>query len=439
MRYTDYVSTNQGFQTSVNLELDLNDKDKIKGYIPTEQSVKSLGTFLRSFYYEKDTQNRASVLIGPYGRGKSHLLLVLTALTSMDVFGDNEYSVAQAKKMQHELCQKISAVDHEVGELARTIVESGIRTLPIIINSNTRDISQAFMVALNNSLMAAGLENLLPTTYFDSALDVIEKWENEIPEAFSKLTSELKSQKKTVEELKISLKRFDNEGYDLFCSVYPNVAVGMKFNPMTSMDVVKLYISVVDALVEQTKYTGINIVFDEFSKFLESNLEKSQMYNLKIIQDLAEAASRSGRKQIHFTCITHKDILEYSTSDSFKTVEGRFSKIYFVASSEQNYELISNAIVKKNGYEKFIKDNKKAFDKIISIAAMANVFRELKGEAFEQKVVYGCFPLAPLTVYSLLKVSELVGQNERTLFTFLANHGKNTLSEFIEKQKQTRL
>ena len=166
------------------------------------------------------------------------------------------------------------------------------------------------MVALNNSLMAAGLENLLPTTYFDSALDVIEKWENEIPEAFSKLTSELKSQKKTVEELKISLKRFDNEGYDLFCSVYPNVAAGMKFNPMTSMDVVKLYISVVDALVEQTKYTGINIVFDEFSKFLESNLEKSQMYNLKIIQDLAEAASRSGRKQIHFTCITHKDILE---------------------------------------------------------------------------------------------------------------------------------
>lgn len=435
MRYTDYVSTNQGFQTSVNLELDLNDKDKINGYIPTEQSVKSLGTFLRSFYYEKDTQNRASVLIGPYGRGKSHLLLVLTALTSMDVFGANDYSVAQEKKMQRELCQKISAVDHEVGELAKTIVESGIRTLPIIINSNTRDISQAFMVALNNSLMTAGLENLLPTTYFDSALDVIEKWENEIPDAFSKLTSELKSQKKTVEELKISLKRFDNEGYDLFCSVYPNVAAGMKFNPMTSMDVVKLYISVVDALVEQTKYTGINIVFDEFSKFLESNLEKSQMYNLKIIQDLAEAASRSGRKQIHFTCITHKDILEYSTSDSFKTVEGRFSKIYFVASSEQNYELISNAIVKKNGYEKFIKDNKKEFEKIISIAAMANVFRELKGEAFEQKVVYGCFPLAPLTVYSLLKVSELVGQNERTLFTFLANHGKNTLSEFIEKER----
>ena len=178
MRYTDYVSTNQGFQTSVNLELDLNDKDKIKGYIPTEQSVKSLGTFLQSFYYEKDTQNRACVLIGPYGRGKSHLLLVLTALTSMDVFGANDYSVAQAKKMQRELCQKIGAVDHEIGELAKTIVDSGIRPLPIVINSNTRDISQSFMVALNNSLVAAGLENLLPTTYFDSALDVIEKWEN---------------------------------------------------------------------------------------------------------------------------------------------------------------------------------------------------------------------------------------------------------------------
>lgn len=435
MRYTDYVSTNQGFQTSVNLELDLNNKDKIQGYIPTEQSVKTLGTFLHSFYYEKDTQNRACVLIGPYGRGKSHLLLVLTALTSMDVYGSNDYSATQAKKMQRELCQKLSEVDRETGELAKTIVDSGIRTLPIVINSNTRDISQSFMIALNNSLVTAGLENLLPKTYFDAALDVIEKWEKEIPEAFSRFVAELNARKRNVEELKISLKRFDNDGYDLFCSVYPNVAAGMKFNPMTSMDVVKLYISVVDALVEQTKYTGVNIIFDEFSKFLESNLEKGQMYNLKIIQDIAEAAARSGRKQIHFTCITHKDILEYSTSDSFKTVEGRFSKIYFVASSEQNYELISNAIVKKDGYEKFIKANKKAFEKIISIAAMANVFRELKGETFEQKVVYGCFPLAPLTVYSLLKVSELVGQNERTLFTFLANHGKSTLSEFISKER----
>lgn len=436
MHYFDYIETNQGFQTSVNLELDLNKKDKIKGYIPTEQSVRAMGSFLKSFYYTTDTQNRASVLIGPYGRGKSHLFLVLTALTSMDLFASEDYSIEEAKEMQYELCAKIESVDHEVGILAKEIVDSEIRTLPVVINSNSRDINQSFLVALNNSLQMSELVNLLPKTYFDAALDVLEKWEMEIPEAFEKFSSCLKRVKTSVEAVRIGLRQFDDVAYEQFCDAYPEVAAGMKFNPMVSMDIVKLYLSVVDALVEQTKYSGINIIFDEFSKFLESNLEKSQMYNLKIIQDLAEAASRSGKKQIHFTCITHKDILEYSSSDSFKTVEGRFSKVYFVTSSEQNYELISNAIVKKEGYASFVKANKKEFERVISIASMANVFKELSEEAFERKVIYGCFPLAPLTVYSLLKISELVGQNERTLFTFLASNGKNTLGEFLNEKHE---
>lgn len=433
MKYSHYIETNQGFQTSVNLEFDLNKKDKIKGYIPTEQSVKVLGTFLRSFYFSADTQNRATVLIGPYGRGKSHLLLVLTALTSMDVFSSGKYTVREAKKMQKELCTKIESVDPEVGALAREIVDSNIRTLPVLINSNSRDINQSFLVALYEALLAAGLEKLLPKTYFDSALDVIRKWEEQVPDAYIKLKKELKKEKKTIEQLEIGLKRFDDDAYDLFCKIYPFVAAGMSFMPMVSMDIVKLYMSVVEALCEQTDYTGINIIFDEFSKFLESNLEKSQMYNLKIIQDIAEAAARSEKKQIHFTCITHKDILEYSTSDSFKTVEGRFSKIYFVTSSEQSYTLISNAIIKKDAYDEFYKENEKEFNSVIDIASKANVFRDLTDDDYRKKVVYGCFPLAPLTVYSLLKVSELVGQNERTLFTFLANNGAYTLGDFIDR------
>lgn len=437
MKYSKIIETNQGFQASVNLELDLNKKEKVSGYIPTEQSVKVLGEFLHSFYYDTDTQSRANVLIGPYGRGKTHLLLVLTALTSMDVYASSEYTPKEAKAMQKKLCSKISSVDKEVGALAKAVVETGIRTLPVVINSNSRDINQSFLVALHNALSAAQLDDLLPKTYFDSAYDVVKKWENEIPEAYDRFCGELKEYKTTAENICMGLQQFNNDVYDLFCEVYPKVAAGMKFSPLMSMDVVKLYMSVVDALCEQTKYSGINIIFDEFSKFLESNLEKSQMYNMKIIQDLAEAASRSGKKQIHFTCITHKDILEYSTSDSFKTVEGRFSKIYFVASSEQSYELISNAIIKKDAYEDFVKDNATGFGNVMSLSSRVNVFRDIDESSFEKKVVFGCFPLAPLTAYSLLKISELVGQNERTLFTFLANNSANTLGEFLNKNHKT--
>lgn len=431
MKYSDFIEINESFQASINLEYDLNKMEKVRSYIPTEQSVKILGSFLHSFYYDNESQNRATVLIGPYGRGKSHLLLVLTALTSMDLFGSYDYTIEQAREVQKELCKKIMNVNAEVGALASAVCQNGIRTLPIIINSNTTDINQAFLVAIKDALERAGLEELLPSTYFDAAVEILDKWKAGYPKVIDQLSTELKKRKKSVDSLYVELKQFKQEAYSDFCDVYPLVAVGTSFNPLSNMDVVKLYLAVVDALCEQTGYTGINIVFDEFSKFLEANLESNKMLNYKIIQDMAEAATRSGKQQIHFTCITHKDILDYSSSDSFKTVEGRFSKIYYVASSEQSYELISNAIPKKEAFGDFITKNALVFENASRAASVVNVFEEMTAENFEKKVVKGCFPLAPLSSFALLHISELVGQNERTLFTFLAKNDPYSLPEFL--------
>ena len=434
MKYNELVEVNQGFQSSVNLEYDLNKIDKIRGYIPTEQSVKVLGAFLHSFYYNTEPQNRATVLIGPYGRGKSHLLLVLSALTSLDVSAKSATEKESTREIQIELCDKIARVNNEVGALARAIVDSNIRTLPVIINSNSTDINQSFLVALNDALTRANFEELLPDTYFDSAITIIEKWESSFPEALAKLKEELRKNKKSLEELKIGLKQFNQNAYRLFCDCYPKVAAGTEFNPLTNMDIVKLYIAISNALKEQTNYCGISIIFDEFSKFLEANLEKSKMLNFKIIQDMAEVATRSKEAQLHFTCITHKDILDYSSSDSFKTVEGRFRKLRFVASSEQSYELIANAIIKKNEFISFRKKYSQLFTEMADRSAMTTVFADLSSEAYESKLISGCFPLSPLSAFALLHVSELVGQNERTLFTFLAQSDRFTLRRFIDEE-----
>ena len=433
MKYSDYIAIREGFQTSVNLEYDLNNAAKVLGYIPTEQSVEILGQLLRSFYYEKDIQNRSTVLVGPYGRGKSHLLLVLTALTSMDVFSAGA-AAADNRKILQEICNRIALVNEEVGTLARAVVESNIRTLPVIINSNTSDISQAFLVAISEALNRAGLDQLLPKTYFDSAISVIDKWQESFPAAIKSLKNALKKEKQTIEQLTIGLRQYNQASYEMFCKCYPEVAAGTVFNPMSNTDVVKLYLAVAHSLSEETEYKGLNIIFDEFSKFLEANLDNSRMLNLKIIQDMAEVASRSGGKQIHFTCVTHKDILEYSSSDSFKTVEGRFTKIRFVASEEQSYELIANAIVKKNSFA----DLQTAFQdefRLLAEKPVASIFDDLSKTAYEKKLIIGCFPLAPLSAYALLHVSALVGQNERTLFTFLAQDLPCTLSSFLSQER----
>ncbi len=435
MKYSDFIDINKGFETSINLEYDLNKADKVMSYIPTEQSVKILGEFLKSFYYKKEDPTRATVLIGPYGRGKSHLLLILTALTSMDMFETENYTKTEARQFQLELCKRIEKVNPEIGGLAKVIVDQNIRALPIIINSNTTDINQAFLVALKQALQLAHLDSLLPSTYFDAAIEMIDKWKNDYPEAIESLTLQLRDRKKGLDDVYLGLKQCDQQAYEVFCECYPAIAAGAVFNPLTNMDVVKLYTSVANALCEQTEFNGINIIFDEFSKFLEANLDNSKMLNFKIIQDMAEAAVRSEDKQIHFTCITQKGILDYSSGESFKAVEGRFNQIQYVASSEQSYELIANAIPKRDSFQKLFEDHFSEFKRAIDSASIVNVFSELEENAFESKIVKGCFPLAPLTSFCLIRISELVGQNERTLFTFLAKPDPFALSDFLKIER----
>lgn len=415
------ISVDKKFQTSINLEYDINNIDKIVGYIPTEQSVAVMDKFLRGVYYPSSTK-RANILVGPYGRGKSHLLLILSSILSLDVVAEDK---KKAKIVLKNLAKKIARVNKHTGVLVESLLNSNTRLLPVIVNSNGVDISQNLILALRDSLERAGLLDLLPTTHFDAAIEVLKMWKKEYPKAYSTFVNELRPKKIEPDLFVANLEKYDLQSYITFCEIYPKIAAGTKFNPYANTDVIKLYQAVNHTLNEQTKFSGIFIIFDEFSKFVEANLDKSRMTNFKVIQDLAEVADRESNPQMHFTCVTHKALLDYSASDSFKTVEGRFGNINFIASSEQSYELIANAIIKKPEFSRFKEENKGKFDDLINLSSIG-IFSDI------EKLVYGFFPIAPVTAYALLRVSEKVGQNERTVFTYLAQDEKGTLVDFIK-------
>ncbi len=426
MTLKEIISVDKKFQTSVNIEYDINSFAKIEGYIPTEQSVAVLDKFLHEIYFSSESK-KANVLVGPYGRGKSHLLLVLSSLLSLDVVSSEK---AKAQKVLTTLCAKIARVNQDTGALAKEILNKKIRLLPVIINSNGIDINQNLILAIRDALTRAGLINLLPTTHFDAALEVLKMWQDSYPEAYKNFVNELKKRKVEVKNFDILLAQYNVEAYETFCEIYPLIAVGTKFNPYSNTNVIDLYLAVNQALKTQSQYSGMFIIFDEFSKFIESNLDKTRMQNFKIIQDLAEIVERE--KSIHFTCVTHKSLLDYSTSDSFKTVEGRFRNINFVASSEQSYELIANAIIKSEQFKAFKDKYQGEFENLINASLVSGIFRDISEESLKDKLVYGCFPIAPITAYALLRVSEKVGQNERTVFTFLAQNQEDTLVDFLK-------
>ena len=433
MKYTDYIEINETFQYSINLQFDINNIEKIKEYIPTNDSCEIMEYYLDSIF---GNFNKSTTLIGPYGKGKSHLLLVL--LTLLNDYNEEDEDVLNG------LLEKIKFINENVYNKFKEIRLHKLKYMPVIINSNYNNMNQAFLLALVEALEREEINDLVLNTYFDVALEIIQNWENnEDPEAIEKFETCLNKEDITLNELKNKLKMYDDEGYNVFKSVYKCVMLGMEFNPLINTDIVKYY---KDANYNICKhgYNGMLIIFDEFSKFLEYVGNENMMKDLKILQDFAELSSRTGKKeQIIFSCVTHKTINEYIKNlkedkvNAFKTVEGRFKEIYFNRSMEQNYEIISQTINKKPSFDTFFEEyyqkNKLFYDEI------KNEFSFCDIENCKKILFKGCYPLNPITVYAVINLSEKIAQNERTLFTFLTDDDITSLKYYIRNNESNEL
>lgn len=424
MKYSDLIKVNENFQFSVNLQFDINNITKIKEYIPTKDGCEVLKFYLHNI---QSSNNRASTLIGPYGKGKSHLLLVLITLLS-------NYEIEDEKSIS-SFIEKIKNVDEETYNLCCKVRTNKNKMLPIIINSNYDDLNQAFLIGLSEALERNKIDSIVLNTYYEIALNVISEWESEYKEVLNDLSKCLKKNHCTLEDLKFGLKSYSKQYYELFKEIYKCISRGQEFKPLVNTDIIKTYKDITHE-ISNNGYNGIFIVFDEFSKFLESCNDAHIMRDMKLLQDFAELATRTGTTgQIHLCCITHKAINEYSKNaeeekiNSFKTVEGRFKSIYFNRSMEQNYEIVSHALKKTNEfndyYNNFYKENEKFYNEVKEQIIFKNT------DNIDKILCKGCFPLNPLTVYSLIELSEKIAQNERTLFTFLTDDDSNSLKNFI--------
>ena len=95
---TDMISTAPGFQTSVNIAYDLNNSQKIQQLIPTTAATNLFEDFLLST--DNVSTNRAHILIGAYGKGKSHIVLAILSFLCRKVERD---TAALLEKVQEKL------------------------------------------------------------------------------------------------------------------------------------------------------------------------------------------------------------------------------------------------------------------------------------------------------------------------------------------------
>ena len=418
---SNMISVASGFQYSVNIGYDLNNDDKLKNFIPTRSALELLEDILLST--RSTSTDRARVLIGAYGKGKSHIVLTIMAMLmkrDLSLFKKTLPKIEENPKLY---------------SCVKNYYDSDNKILPIIISGSNTSLTQAFLLALQRTLAENDLLDIMPDTNYKAALATIDRWKNEFPSTYHSFVDALDV---PANKFAADLEDYNTAAYEQFERIYPTLTAGSVFNPFLGFDVVELYEGVVKSL-RSKGYTGVYVIYDEFSKYLEANITEASVSDTKMLQDFAEKCNRSGATQMHLMLISHKEISNYIDTlpkqkvDGWRGVSERFTHLHLNNNFSQTYEIIASVIQKDaNLWFPFCETHSDHFDGLVHRYSGHPIFSEMDTTELTA-TIRSCYPLHPVSTFILPRLSECVAQNERTLFTFLSANGSATLPSFLDQ------
>ena len=175
------------------------------------------------------------------------------------------------------------------------------------------------------------------------------------------------------------------------------------------------------------------IVVDEFGKVLEHAAKNNPEKELYFLQKLSELVNVPTR-QIMLLTTLHQNFGAYAKglteeqANEWTKVKGRFKEITFVEPVEQLLYLASAQL----------KEERKAY-KTENIKPLYELAKETRyvSKDFPLEIAEQLYPLDLFSAYTITTAIQRYGQNERSLFTFLAAKGSNSISEFEPSERMT--
>lgn len=176
----------------------------------------------------------------------------------------------------------------------------------------------------------------------------------------------------------------------------------------------------------QKKGKFLLIVIDEFGKVLEHAAKNNPEKELYFLQKFSELVNVPTRQMMLLTTL-HQNFGAYSKglteaqANEWTKVKGRFKEITFVEPVEQ---LLYLASAQLQATKEFQPDGN-----IATLYELAKQTRYVSKD-FPLDTAIQLYPLDLFSAYTITTAIQRYGQNERSLFTFLAAKGTNSISEF---------
>ena len=411
------------FQRAINLKYDLGDTDYISGYIPTPNAVQALIALLSAA--RPEAGQRAHLLHGAYGSGKSLFATVLAAILSRD------------EALRAALAPVLDRLRRDYPDIIEAMtaqMASGPRLLPIVLSGDEGELSLALGRALDRTLLSMGLGDIRPRTVYSAALETIRRWRDDYPATYDRLDRWLEERGRTRNELIQALELYETWAYQLFLRAHPHLTAGASFDRHDSQSLIEAYRQTVDEL-GACGYDGIVVLWDEFGRFLEARAGEPSGMDAALLQEFAEACNRSETRQVHLVLIAHKELGQYAShlpeayQQEWKRIAGRFRQVDVSGDPEVSYRLIAEALSVTDpvAWTSFVESQRATMSRLLEQIYELGLFRLMTPERIRELVLEGAYPLHPLVAYCLPRLSNRVAQNERTLFTFLASEEPDAL------------
>jgi len=426
MKNNIFISEN--YRPSTNLQFDIGSIGLVEGFIPTSSTLDLLEFLLQPVLHKDASTIRSHLLVGAYGKGKSYTVLLAIELLKNNISKDvkNRF-VSKVRQKRPYLADKIAAI----GE------KGSSRLLPVIVTGGFSSLSLALSSALFDSLEKSEIEGIILKSNFNKAINYIVNWKNQYINAYALLGELIKPYGFSCESIILALKNNDEVAINLFKTIFPKISNGSVFDNISEFEVIDDYKKVAKEIAT-FGYSGLYIVYDEFSKFLESTQNNMSEGDIKLLQDLAEVSNASSIKtQIHLTLISHKIPTSYFSDvksiNEWEAISGRFDVKDMFGSGPQEYEII----------EGMLKSNESYVNQKLEIEKKEGLLGPFKNECLQRNLFNDnfdqysktCFPLHPISLYVLPRLSEKIAQNERSIFSFIVSKAPNSLASFIQHNK----
>ncbi len=367
------VVVNSRFARSVSLVRDALRPDALQGYILTPTGRDVLHRLADAL--RGDSQTRAWSLTGPYGSGKSAF-----ALFCAQLLGGEQRPRLQARTLLEE--EDASLADLFFGQGAKLSKKSG-RLCPVLVSGSRQPMAKALASSLALALRRMASRGRPP--------HLVGRLERLAAEADPSSTAVVG----LFEETNEYLSRFGSDG------------------------------------------AGILLIVDELGKFLEYGASNPDRGDVFVLQELAEAASRSQRPFLFLTILhqaldRYADHMSPSRRAEWAKVQGRFEDVAFEERTEQVIRLLAHAIHHRGDDSELRPLRKQA--KALAQETLTLGIRSGSLAAQDlQDYLVACYPLHPLAALVLGPLFRQLAQNERSLFAFLASAEPFAFQEFLRE------